>query len=102
MSGFSFHPELFTHREEAIDALSTRGFLLFEHFAAVDLDHASFGIEVCGVVEKRDAVEILRILQRKFRDWEHCDCFYRDTERERGWKIIIARDPEQLDDFSTA
>ena len=102
MSDFSFYPELFACRDEAIEALAASHFFQFEHFSALDLDHACFGLEVCGIAEKQDAAAILRVVRKTFRDWRYFDCFYRDCERERGWKIIIHRDPEMLDDFSTA
>ena len=94
MSGFAFHPELFDHRTDALDALSARGFSIFEHFGSVDLDHASFGLEVCEIHEERDAPEILSILRRTFRDWSFYDCYYWETPMGSGWKVVISRDAE--------
>jgi hypothetical protein len=48
-----------------------------------------FGLEVCGIIEERDAELALRILQETFPEWPHSDVYYRRYGRERGWKALI-------------
>lgn len=66
MSDFAFHPELFEHRTLALDALARHDYNWFEHFSSVDLLHDLFGLEVCGIAEKRDAEVIFSILEELF------------------------------------
>jgi hypothetical protein len=69
MARFSFHPELFEHRANVIERLAMRGFLWLSHYSAVDPMHEEFGIEVCGIHARRDAMAILSILKRMFPRW---------------------------------
>ena len=69
MAEFRFCPELFEIRALVQERLTDRGFEWFSHYSAVDLLHDTFGIEVCGIRERDDAVAIQRVLCRMFPDW---------------------------------
>jgi hypothetical protein len=94
MSGFRFEPELFAHRNEAMDALSAAGFEWFTHYSSMDILHSIFGLEVCGVSSDEKGLEIEEILHRTFREWKYSHLGYKDGERDPGWKVVIHRDPE--------
>jgi hypothetical protein len=89
VSLFAFHPELFEHRTLALEALAAHDLHWFEHFSSVDLLHDLFGLEVCGIIDQRDAELALCVLQETFPEWSHSDVYYRRYGRERGWKALI-------------
>lgn len=95
MSDFAFHPELFERREQAIEVLARRGFHWLEHFSSVDLLQDLFGLEVCGITEKRDAERILVILEELFPEWMRSGLCYHPYERDHGWKAIICQRDEE-------
>ena len=66
---FRFAPELFEFRNEVMTSLSAAGFDWLSHYSAVDPLHDVFGIEVCGIHEKSDAVQMLKLLIRMFPNW---------------------------------
>lgn len=99
---FDFHPELFEHRTLAIETLAANDFIWLEHFSSVDLLHDLFGLEICGIVDETDPPLILAILQEVFPDWLHSDIYYRDYERDRGWKVMIFKNRRKTRGFKTA
>jgi len=88
---FSFHSDLFEYRTKAMEVLSHRGIEWLEHYSAIDLLHNEFGLEVCGIKEKENGTAILRILKNAFSEWPCTEMYYRDYERDRGWKVIICK-----------
>jgi hypothetical protein len=95
MNGFRFEPGLFNHRAEALAALAGAGYEWLTEYSAVDLLHDRFGLEVCGIAKKEDALSIIRILQRTFPGWRFAHLDYKDGDRDRGWRAAIHRDPEE-------
>ena len=95
MNGFRFEPGLFNHRAEAIAALAEAGYEWLTEYSAVDLLHDQFGLEVCGIAKKEDALSIRRILRRTFPGWRFAQLDYNDENRDRGWRAAIHRDPEE-------
>ena len=91
MRDFSFHPDLFEQRSQAIEALAARDYIWMEHFSSVDLLHDTFGLEVCGIPDEADAHRILSILGREFPEWQHKDMRFHSYERDYGWKVIISK-----------
>ena len=69
MNPLRFSPELFEYRNDVLAALSDAGFEWLSHFSSVDPLHDVYGIEVCGIHEEDDAVEILKLLMRMFPNW---------------------------------
>jgi hypothetical protein len=102
MDQFAFYPELFEQRTVALEALAGRGFDWFTHFTSVDLMHDLFGLEVCGIRVESDAVIMLEVLEGVFPDWPHTDLYYYDYERDRGWKVLIFKNPRRRKSFKTA
>jgi hypothetical protein len=94
-SMFEFHPELFEQRTLALETLAQHDYIWLEHFSSIDLLHAEFGLEVCGIPEKQDAQIILSILEELFPDWSHKDLYYYKFERDRGWKAIIFKNKKR-------
>lgn len=70
MDPFRFAPELFHDRNDVITALAEAGFDWLSHYSSVDVLHDVFGIEVCGIHEKDDAVRILDLLIEMFPSWK--------------------------------
>ena len=66
---FRFAPELFEVRTDVIGELSERGFDWLSHYSAVDPIHDTYGIEVCGIHDRDDAVAIQELLIELFPDW---------------------------------
>jgi len=66
---FRFAPELFEVRTDVIAELSDRGFDWLSHYSAVDPIHDTYGIEVCGIHDRDDAVAIQNLLIEIFPDW---------------------------------
>ena len=66
---FRFAPELFEIRTDVIAELSERGFDWLSHYSAVDPIHDTYGIEVCGIHDRDDAVAIQELLIELFLDW---------------------------------
>ena len=69
MDSFRFAPELFEYRNEVVAALADAGFDWLSHYSSVDPLHDVYGIEVCGIHERGDAVRILRLLTDMFPSW---------------------------------
>ena len=69
MDAFRFAPELFECRNHVMTALGEAGFNWLSHFSAVDPLHDVYGIEVCGIRARDDAVSILDLLIRMFPSW---------------------------------
>ena len=66
---FRFAPELFEIRTDVIAQLGERGFDWLSHYSAVDPVHDTYGIEVCGIHNRDDAVAIHDVLIELFPDW---------------------------------
>lgn len=99
MNRFDFHPELFVHRNSALDALSRRGYAWLSDFGSIDVIHDNFGLEVCAIREEEDAETISSLLGTLFPDWHYNRIYYEDENGgEIGWKVIISRDPDDPDD----
>jgi len=69
MDAFRFSPELFEFRNDVMAALSDAGFDWLSHYSAVDPLHDVYGIEVCGIHDREDAVAILQLLIKMYPDW---------------------------------
>ena len=92
MDAFRFSPDLFRHRAEVMEELERSDFQWLSHYSSVDCLHDLYGIEVCGIHDKDDAVAIREILVKMFPDWRvGCLC-YKDYGREPGWKASVYRD----------
>lgn len=92
---FAFHPQLFEHRTEALEALAAAGYAWLSDFSSVDLLHEVYGLEVCGIPDRDDARAIRRVLRRTFRRWPFCNLSLKDWgDRDLGWRVVIHRDVE--------
>jgi hypothetical protein len=69
MDAFRFAPELFEIRTNVMERLSEEGYDWLSHYSSVDPIHDDYGIEVCGIHAREDAVSILDILMRMFPRW---------------------------------
>ena len=69
MDAFRFAPELFEVRTSVMERLTEKGFDWLSHYSSVDPIHDDYGIEVCGILQRDDAVEIQRILVAMFPAW---------------------------------
>jgi hypothetical protein len=103
MDAFRFSPELFQLRAEVVEKLEQSGFQWLSHYSAVDCLHDLYGIEVCGIHEKGDALTIRGVLSDMFPNWiVGCLC-YKDYGREPGWKTQIYRDrPRKREQWEAA
>lgn len=85
----AFHGELFEARGKAIELLNEAGFAWLSHFSAVDLLHAEYGLEVCGIHEKTDVEPIAKAMQAGFPQWHYTELCHKDCGRELGWRFSI-------------
>ena len=69
MDAFRFAPELFQVRTNVMERLTEEGFDWLSHYSAVDPIHDEYGIEVCGILQRDDAVAILELLMSMFPAW---------------------------------
>jgi hypothetical protein len=69
MDSFRFAPELFECRTDVMAVLEDAGFVWLTDYSSVDPLHDVYGIEVCGIREKADAVAILQLLRSLFSAW---------------------------------
>jgi hypothetical protein len=95
MGEFRFEPSLFTYRAEVMEALAEAGFTWLESFSAVDLRHSEYGLEVCGIPQQAEARKIQAVLRRKLPSWRFPHIVFNDLERDRGWKVVIQREPDR-------
>lgn len=70
MDAFRFSPDLFEHRARVIEELDSRGFSWLSHYSAIDCMHDVYGLEVCGIHEREDAVSIREVLVEMFPAWK--------------------------------
>jgi hypothetical protein len=96
--GFRFAPELFEIRTAVIAELHDRGFNWLVTYSSVDPMHDVYGIEVCGIHDRDDAVSILNILMEMYPDWKPGCLCYKDYGREPGWKAEVQRDDDLPDE----
>lgn len=103
MDAFRFSPELFEIRTSVIEALDDAGFQWLSHYSAVDPLHDLYGIEVCGIHDRDDAIAVKSLLQRMLPDWMHSTFCYKDYGREPGYKVGVHRDsPGEDEQWETA
>jgi hypothetical protein len=69
MDAFRFAPELFEYRNDVITALGEAGFDWLSHYSSVDPLHDVYGIEVCGIRDQDDAIQIQDLLVQMFPAW---------------------------------
>jgi hypothetical protein len=69
MNNFRFVPELFEVRATVIQRLTDEGFGWLSHYLSVDPIHQDYGIEVCGICDREDAIAILELLTKMFPSW---------------------------------
>ena len=69
MDAFRFAPELFAVRTNVMERLTEDGFNWLSHYSSVDPIHDDYGVEVCGIVEREDAVAIQQLLIAMFPTW---------------------------------
>ncbi|MGF1582342.1 MAG: hypothetical protein ACFCD0_23705 [Gemmataceae bacterium] len=99
MTAFDFHPDLFEYRNTVLETLAEHGYSWLAAFSSVDLLHDVHGLEVCGIHEEDDAREIQTILSTLLPEWQYKSRYYNDvSRRDPGWKVKIARDPENYND----
>jgi hypothetical protein len=98
MNTFRFSPELFEFRSELLARLADEGYHWLSHFSSIDPLHDVYGLEVCGIADRADAVAILRILRSLFPTWQRGRLYHKDFGREPGWKAVLQRDPECEED----
>jgi hypothetical protein len=89
-----FAPELFELRANVIEHLAEQELFWFSHYSSVDCLHDIYGLEVCGIHERENAVKILRTLAKMFPTWIPRPLQVYDFGGERGWKAVIRRDAE--------
>jgi hypothetical protein len=101
--GYRFCPELFEVRADVLASLDNAGYKWSSHFSSVDLLHDLYGVEVCGILERTDAVAIQQLLRAKFPTWRTGCLCYKDYGREPGFKARIFRDlPRRPEEWETA
>lgn len=93
MKEFTFHPELFEHRESAIEALSAHGIDLFTDYSTVDLEHELYGLEVGSFQDRAVAEKVLSILRPTFPFWRVGGIF--DMTNSPGWWVLICKNVPQ-------
>lgn len=94
---FRFCPELFALRTVVMEKLAASGFEWLSHFKSVDLLHDQYGLEVCGMEDRDDALAIEEILVEMFPTWKvGCLC-HKDYGAELGFKAKIFRDGPGFD-----
>jgi len=69
MDAFRFAPELFEVRTNVMERLTEEGFNWLTHYSSVDPIHDNYGIEVCGILQREDAVSIQQLLISMFPAW---------------------------------
>jgi hypothetical protein len=89
---FAFSADLLNCRIELIDHLSDAGFDLGSEYSSVDLLHDVHGLEVCGIHNADDALEVTRILLRVFLGWNAGWLNAPEWHSEQEWVASIMRD----------
>lgn len=92
---FEFYPELFEHRGRATELLDEGGLTWFTDYSSIDLLHADYGLEVCGIKSQRDARRVAMALQRGFPHWHHQNVCLHDSGREPGWAVALCMFPSR-------
>ena len=95
---FRFAPELFEFRNNVIEELTDAGLYWLSHYSTVDPLHDVYGIEVCGIHNREDAVQILKLLKQMFPRWTPERIWYKDYGIGLGWIATVQRDPDPPDE----
>jgi hypothetical protein len=88
-NSFVFYPELFEQRSKASDLLDGAGINAFSEYSSIDLLHAEYGLEVCGIHEQSNVEPVAEVMQKAFPHWHFNRICYKDYGREPGWKFSI-------------
>ena len=103
MDAFRFSPELFQLRCDVMAAFDRKGYQWLSHYSSIDCLHDLYGIEVCGIHEKKDAIAIRKLLTEMFPGWISGCLYYKDYGREPGWNAKIHRDkPRQRESWESS
>ena len=89
-----FSSERLEHRNRVVAELREQGFDWLTHYASVDVLQDTYGIEVCGIPDEDDAVNILGVLRRMFPSWTEGGPKCKDFGLDQGFVAKIQRDPE--------
>ena len=87
---FNFHPELFTAKSQAQEALEQQGIRWFADYKACDVCHDAFGLELEGFRNPSVATTALQILRQQFPGWRFTDVYYAE-EMQREWVVTISQ-----------
>jgi hypothetical protein len=93
MKDFVFYPELYEHRERAMQVLSENGFEVFADYSSVDPEHELYGLEVGGFYERKDAEKVVYILRAAFPFWRESGLMILN-DAPKYW-AVICREPMQ-------
>jgi hypothetical protein len=93
---FEFYPELFDHRSRVAELLEEAGCTWFRDYSSIDLLHAEYGLEICGIQNEPDVRVIASVLQRAFPHWHHQNICLHEPGREPGWTVALCMFPARL------
>lgn len=90
---FEFYPELFGHRNRALELLSEAGYCWFDNFSSIDPVHEEYGLEISGIRNDREVKPILDALRSGFPHWHHHRLCHHEHGREPGWSVTVCLFP---------
>jgi len=90
---FKFHSELFAEKAKVEEALAALDFSSFaKDFDCVDCIHDLYGVEICGIKERKTVISILQAVRRLYPKWHGSCQHYDGDEDDRGWRVRVHRD----------
>lgn len=95
---FAFSPELLQLAEAVANDLEFAGYDRMSYYSSIDAMHDVHGLEVCGIRSADDALQITRILLRRFSGWNAGWIHAHDSSSAQGWVARIQRDLESMDE----
>ena len=96
---YSFSSELLALKEELILDLSSAGYELGVDYSSVDILHDVHGLEVCGILNPLEAIQIIRLLIRLFPGWSPGWLHAPDAACQQGWVARIQRNRDMAQEY---
>ena len=96
---FVFSPELLAIRDELVGNLATAGFEICSDYSSVDVLHDVHGLEVCGIRNPDQAIQITRQLIRLFPGWTPGWLHAPEPTSQQGWIAKIQRDRDLVMEY---
>lgn len=95
----AYYPELLELCQDLTSELTAAGHEALSDYCSVETLHDVHGIEVCGIRSPEVALDIVRVLLRRFRGWNARWFGPEEGSAEQGWVARVQRDRDTVPEY---